>query len=462
MRINEVSIKNVRGISALKLKLDRRPSKGSPASALSPSGEWLVVAGRNGSGKTTLLRSIAAVFMGADVLPRMQIENWQWISSGATESKVTLRIAESVDDNLPAGDHPAPVDPPSGPNETEPMRFGLRWAPDSTFLELPHKRNHNFVYSRIWAFSPGERLHGWMILGLGASRTRAPSTTLAEDWLKGPPRRASLVTLFRTDATLRFSLDWVLKTTGGSGDPLSTLERVVEPLLASVGALIFNEPTAAKVDSKGIHLNRRGSWVRIEDCGLGAESLCLTTLEILHRMFDFFGPTFLRDALPGTKDGPDWLQGPMIPRSGVVLIDEAENHLHPRLQQRLGPWLRRRFPNIQFIVTTHSPYIAQGADRLFVIGGDAAIEELSGAELDRVVNGSVDDAVTSRLFGLDNPYSLHAQEMRKRLGEIERSMQRGEATPAEVAERRKLLDHLPSAADYEVAQALRQLREEEE
>jgi hypothetical protein len=275
-------------------------------------------------------------------------------------------------------------------------------------------------------------------------------------------RRASLVTLFRTDATLRFSLDWVLKLTGASGDPLSSLQRVVEPLLASMGALIFNEPTAARVDSEGIKLYRRGSWVGIKDCGLGAESLCLSTLEILRRLYDFFGPTFLHDALPASDEGPVWLWGPVIPRSGVVLIDEAENHLHPRLQQRLGPWLRRRFPNLQFIVTTHSPYIAQGADRLFIIGADAAMEELSGAQRDRVVNGSVDDAVTSRLFGLDNPYSLHAQEMRQRLGEIERRMQRGEASTAELAERRRLLDHLPSAADYEVAQALRQLRAEEE
>jgi predicted ATP-binding protein involved in virulence len=42
---------------------------------------------------------------------------------------------------------------------------------------------------------------------------------------------------------------------------------------------------------------------------------------------------------------------------GVVLIDEIETHLHVELQKRVLPFLVRFFPNIQFIVTTHSPFV---------------------------------------------------------------------------------------------------------
>jgi predicted ATP-binding protein involved in virulence len=42
---------------------------------------------------------------------------------------------------------------------------------------------------------------------------------------------------------------------------------------------------------------------------------------------------------------------------GVVLIDEVDLHLHPGWQQRILPDLTRTFPNIQFIVTTHSPQV---------------------------------------------------------------------------------------------------------
>ncbi len=42
---------------------------------------------------------------------------------------------------------------------------------------------------------------------------------------------------------------------------------------------------------------------------------------------------------------------------GVVLIDEVETHLHLELQQNILPLLTSFFPNIQFIVTTHSPVV---------------------------------------------------------------------------------------------------------
>lgn len=46
--------------------------------------------------------------------------------------------------------------------------------------------------------------------------------------------------------------------------------------------------------------------------------------------------------------------------SGVVLIDELEQHLHPKWQRYVIGYLRKQFPKVQFIVTTHSPLIALG------------------------------------------------------------------------------------------------------
>jgi len=44
---------------------------------------------------------------------------------------------------------------------------------------------------------------------------------------------------------------------------------------------------------------------------------------------------------------------------GVVLIDELDLHLHPRWQRRIIEDLRQTFPKIQFICTTHSPFLIQ-------------------------------------------------------------------------------------------------------
>ena len=48
----------------------------------------------------------------------------------------------------------------------------------------------------------------------------------------------------------------------------------------------------------------------------------------------------------------DPLQG-----EGIVLIDEIELHMHPKWQRKVLPTLSKVFPNIQFIVTTHSPQV---------------------------------------------------------------------------------------------------------
>lgn len=42
---------------------------------------------------------------------------------------------------------------------------------------------------------------------------------------------------------------------------------------------------------------------------------------------------------------------------GIVMIDEIETHLHVELQRAIVPILTKLFPNIQFVLTTHSPFI---------------------------------------------------------------------------------------------------------
>jgi len=47
----------------------------------------------------------------------------------------------------------------------------------------------------------------------------------------------------------------------------------------------------------------------------------------------------------------------LLHKEFVVVIDEPEAHLHPALQQRLLPDLLKAFPNVQFIIATHNPFI---------------------------------------------------------------------------------------------------------
>ncbi|MEN9864536.1 MAG: hypothetical protein RL748_126 [Pseudomonadota bacterium] len=66
----------------------------------------------------------------------------------------------------------------------------------------------------------------------------------------------------------------------------------------------------------------------------------------------------------------------LLKTPGIVLIDELDLHLHPRWQRHVIEDLRRLFPEIQFIATTHSPFIIQTAreGELIKLDGDVSID----------------------------------------------------------------------------------------
>lgn len=51
---------------------------------------------------------------------------------------------------------------------------------------------------------------------------------------------------------------------------------------------------------------------------------------------------------------------PFYRNEAIVLIEEVDCHIHPRWQRKILPSLTELFPDCQFIVTTHSPYILDG------------------------------------------------------------------------------------------------------
>ncbi|MBC7274006.1 MAG: AAA family ATPase [Streptomyces sp.] len=157
--------------------------------------------------------------------------------------------------------------------------------------------------------------------------------------------------------------------------------------------------------------------------------------------------------------------GTAVLEPGVVLIDEVDAHLHVTWQRKIGDWLRAHFPNIQFIVTSHSPYICQAAD-------EGALIQLPGPEEDRppavvpedlyrrVVYGSADDAALSELFGLETPFSSRAEQQRQRLVELERKVYDRTATGQEKAEYKELSRLLTSSLQTRVAEVAARLEED--
>lgn len=74
---------------------------------------------------------------------------------------------------------------------------------------------------------------------------------------------------------------------------------------------------------------------------------------------------------------------------GLVLIDEIENHLHISLQKKILPFLTSFFPKIQFIVTTHSPFVLSSIDNavIYDLEKQERVEDLSAYSYTNIVKG---------------------------------------------------------------------------
>lgn len=141
---------------------------------------------------------------------------------------------------------------------------------------------------------------------------------------------------------------------------------------------------------------------------------------------------------------------PLVLLSGVVLIDEIDVHLHVSWQKAIGGWLKRHFPHMQFIVSSHSPYICQSADpggliRLPGANEDVAPQVVSEELYRRVVFGSGDDALLTDLFGIDSAYSPQADRKRERLSVLEERVLEQLASGEEIEEYRELWRVLTSS-----------------
>ena len=77
--------------------------------------------------------------------------------------------------------------------------------------------------------------------------------------------------------------------------------------------------------------------------------------------------------------------------NGVVIIDEIDAHLHISLQKKILPFLTRSFPKVQFIVSTHSPFVITSTNNDTVVydisSGEFFEEDLSQYSYESVIKG---------------------------------------------------------------------------
>lgn len=100
---------------------------------------------------------------------------------------------------------------------------------------------------------------------------------------------------------------------------------------------------------------------------------------------------------------------------GIVLVDEIETHLHLELQKVIMPLLTEIFPNIQFIVTTHSPFVLSSLSNAvaFDLEHQEIIEDLTEYSYESLAEGYFGVKTASSYMGmqLDRLEELLKKEM---------------------------------------------------
>ena len=135
--------------------------------------------------------------------------------------------------------------------------------------------------------------------------------------------------------------------------------------------------------------------------------------------------------------------------TGLVLIDEIDLHLHPRWQVHIVSSLRRWFPRMSFIATTHSPMVLPGlkAHEIFVLEreGDAVtVRQPEGPPA--LMTGS---ELFSTYFDMEGLYPDELGELVSRYGYLASNPYRSDVEDEELQSIRERLDAEGLAPEWE-------------
>ena len=129
---------------------------------------------------------------------------------------------------------------------------------------------------------------------------------------------------------------------------------------------------------------------------------------------------------------------------GLVLIDEVDMHLHPAWQQRVLLSLLAAFPQVQFVVTTHSPHVVSTvpSECIRILTSEGARQPV------RQTEGLDSASVLAEVFDVDPEPPIEAVEMLRRYRAL---AQQGLADGEEARELRAKLEALLGASDPRLA-----------
>ncbi len=327
--------------------------------------DFSLFVGDNSAGKSTLLRSIA-LGMADETAASGLMSQWpgELLRNGRQDGRIRIELVESR------------------ASEAHWLETRVHRNRRKGIVELEQTSSPDFPREKLFVCGYGTARHGF--------GNRGYPRYSVED---------ATSTLFDYDQTLQ-NPELALSRMERQGFPMDLLTQRVDSVL-------MLEPGSTRIDSTGIRiLEPDGDHAPLAALGDGFQAT-------LAWVVDLMGWSMLHD--------PSALHSQL---RGVVLLDEIEQHLHPKWQRHIMQRLSRQFPEVQFLATTHSPICLGG---LADLEPDAAIAFRLASEADKGVQiGEIpilagwryDQLVTSEAFGLTSSRDVSTEILLEQVRQI--------------------------------------------
>ncbi len=381
MWIEELHLENIKGFEKINLRFSDQ--KGPV--------KWITLLGENGGGKSTVLQSLGLLLAGPENVNKLLPVPYGWVRNEGSAGKLTIRIHQGNNDPGTYGERKESKSFSytyfmTGSTHTS-IRNKIYTEP--TILENPERRltwlKHNALTSK------GK---GWFAAGYGAFRRLTRESRVIIPTITSQERHNNFTTQFKEDEALSSFEQWMVyldyRLAKGENGIKKSAQRQLDIAVRSINQILPEGVMFDSVSADGkVIFNVKGIKVSTTGLSDGYRSVLALMGDLIWRLLDHF------------PDSTDPLK-----EEGVVLIDELDIHLHPVWQRNIPMLLREQFPNIQFIVATHSPMITAGA------GNDALtyrfvfdIDKIEVTEIKGLAFMSVDKILASEAFSLVSPFS---------------------------------------------------------
>ena len=369
--VSSVRLENVRCFDDIELTLS------DPGN----TGNWTVIVGDNATGKSTLLRAIAMGLCDESSAAGLMKESDEgYVRRGANRAEITIWLR----------------DPDGRAGEVcikttvtqEPVRGGI-------FVDRVQQKTspkHNFPWHKLFVSGYGA---GRSVSGTGDVSTYSPINAVYNmfNYTEG---------LQNPELVIRRLID---RRSNGPVDR----KQLFDILCSATNVANVN------LSSQGIRVD--GPWGKgmpLRDLADGYKSTFLWITDLIGWALAFD---------PNCKS--------TVEIRGIVIVDELEQHLHARWQRTVVDDLKQLFPNVQFVVSTHSPLVAssigtdieKSLDNLYVLEATEN-SRVEGSKHEFMQGWTMDQVLASRAFRYQIQADPSTERMLRAVSEISQASHR--------------------------------------